>query len=469
MLGRKWVGNEVDADNGLIPEHIEILTRWVGFADPPSRVAKLSIARQGPVFVRRLELDGETDQLPQDCVMRLLEALSWPRVPELDVRLFDQSEGIQRHYGSMWTDDCPAHLVKVVFADGRIVTIRSESQHAWMLPMTISDSLHELDGVTFDPRLSRAIAALMPDEYLEKDRLNGRCGELEWDTEECRRESEGAGSVVIGNHPSLDASDDAGASTTLDTVRDEICRILRREESPAEIAAAEQLGRLSERLLKRVSLQDAQSLLARGANPGIADEHGQTALMLAASPPLDRDMFRLLVQSGADVDARRNDGFSGLHLACSGGMDDAAQEWVRAGADVQARGPGEATPLMLAATWPAIVRLLLAAGADVNAVDQDGHSALAYAILRQSWVKPSRQRDAMRTMVAAGADVNIRDREGITPLGHAQRVLRRVELEEEVVRAFQPDAGRSRGPGACELEMRMARSIVELMMAAGGR
>jgi ankyrin repeat protein len=191
--------------------------------------------------------------------------------------------------------------------------------------------------------------------------------------------------------------------------------------------------------------------------------------MLAASPPLNRDLFRLLVQSGADVDARRNDGFTGLHLSCSGGMDDAAEEWVRAGADVQARSPGEATPLMLAATWPAIVRLLLSAGADVNAFDQDGHTALVYAILRQSWVKPSQQRDAMRMMIAAEADVHVRDREGITPLGHAQRVLRRVELEEEVVRAFQPDAGRSSGPGACELEMRMALSIVELMIAAGGR
>lgn len=469
MRGEKWAGNEVDADNGLIPEHIEIFTRWVGFADPPSRVAKLSIARQGPVFVRRLEPDGETDQLPQDCVMRLLEALSWPRVPELDLRLFDQPEGLQRHYGSMWTDDSPAHLVKIVFADGRIVMIRTESQHAWMLPWTISDSLHELDEVTFDPRLSRAIAALMPDTYLEKDRLNGRCGELEWDTEECRRESEGVGRVVIGNHPSPDASDDAGASTTFDTVRNEVCRILQREESPAEIAAAEQSGWLSERLLKRVSLQDAQSLLARGANPSIADEHGQTALMLAASPPLDRGMFRLLVQSGADVDARRNDGFTGLHLACSGGMDDTAEEWVRAGADVQARGPKGATPLMLAAKWPAIVRLLLSAGADVHAIDQDGHTALAYAIILQSWVKPSRQLEALRTMLAAGADVNVRDREGITPLGHAQRALRRAELEQEVMRAFHPDARRSRGPDVCELDIRVSRSIVELIAAAGGR
>jgi hypothetical protein len=72
-------------------------------------------------------------------------------------------------------------------------------------------------------------------------------------------------------------------------------------------------------------------------------------------------------------------------------------------------------------------------------------------------------------MLAAGADVNIRDREGVTPLGHARRVLRRVELEQEVVRAFHPETPRKKGPGLCELEMRMARSIVELIAAAGGR
>ena len=70
-------------------------------------------------------------------------------------------------------------------------------------------------------------------------------------------------------------------------------------------------------------------------------------------------------------------------------------------------------------------------------------------------------------LIAAGADVNRRDREGVTPLRHARRVLARRALEQEVIRASNPDADFARG-----LDWdarRLAETVVGLIESAGGR
>jgi hypothetical protein len=188
-------------------------------------------------------------------------------------------------------------------------------------------------------------------------------------------------------------------------------------------------------LLKVIPLDEVHDLLQRGATPDIADDVGQTALMYAAFPPLDRELFRILVRAGGNLEARRKDGMTGLHLACAGGDAETAQEWISAGANVCATTPEGATPLMLAATWPRIVAALLNAGAEVNPVDQDGHSALVYATLKQHGLRSADQLQVIRMLIDAGADLNCRDHEGITPLGHAQRVLERTRLEKEVIQA----------------------------------
>jgi hypothetical protein len=446
-------------------ERIEIFSRWVGFADPPSHAAKLTLTPSGDRFHREQALAGTADELPAELVTALLAALSRDAVPALDPALFGVPEAVIRsHYSSLWTDDSPSHLVRIKVAGSRILTIRTEAQQAFMLPLRVTDPATGTELETFDPRLSQAIAALMPDAYLEKDRLAGRLGMLQQDVEEAtpQEEQPDAG-------PEPPPAEPFAAPTTPDTEESksfeaELIRILFGEESPAERREAEQAGRLSERLLRRNAPAEVRDLLARGADPSVADENGQTALMLAASPPLDRERFRLLVQAGADVEARRYDGCTGLHLACAGGMDDAAEEWARAGADIHARTPEGATPLMLAATWPEIVRLLLAAGADVNAADQDGHTPLVYAILKQSSVVAEGQLGAIRALIAAGADANRPDRQGVTPLEHARRALARVQLEEEVARAFDPEAELSFG-----LEWddrRLAEAIMGLLAAA---
>src|SRR5262249_50225882 len=99
---------------------IEIFSRWVGFAHPPSRSAKLMITKVGDYFVRRQALEAVSDDLSERVVSRLLRALARPAIRHLNPTIFDvPATVIERHYNSCWTDDCPSHLIRIVFRNGR--------------------------------------------------------------------------------------------------------------------------------------------------------------------------------------------------------------------------------------------------------------------------------------------------------------------------------------------------------------
>ncbi len=465
-------------------QQIEIFSHWVGFANPPSLSAKLTICNVGKKFLRQQALHSICDELPESAIARLIRTLGHSAIPHLDPTFFDAPAGvIDQHYNSCWTDDSPSHFIHIRCNHGRHITIRSESQHAFMLPLQITDSMAEVPYITFDPELSCALADLMPEGYLERDRLAGRLGMLEWDIKEAEREESGAvpemaytrdhyqqtSHVSVSPNESATApsepNDDLSGSTlSPENMEAEILRILFGEESEEDADKAELSGRLSERLLKRNSLETAKDLLARGADVSIADDVGQTALMHAAFPPFDRERFRLLVEAGADVEAQR-DGLTGLHLACAGGEAEAVVEWIQAKGNIGARSPDGATPLMLGATWPLIVRELLDHGAEVNAVDDDGHSGLVYAILRQSWVGADGQLEAIQAMIDAGAGVNLKDRAEVSPLSHARKIYAEACLEEEVILQFNPAADLTFG-----MEWnrrRLAEAVVDLLVSSG--
>src|SRR2546426_4750217 len=112
-----------------------------------------------------------------------------------------------------------------------------------------------------------------------------------------------------------------------------------------------------------------EQLLKAGADPNTALPEGETALMSAAGTG-NVAAIKALLAHGAGVNARESSkGQTALMWAAAEGHAAAVQLLIESGADVDARSKGKFTPLLFAVRRGAIdvVRVLLAAGVDVNA------------------------------------------------------------------------------------------------------
>jgi ankyrin repeat protein len=125
-----------------------------------------------------------------------------------------------------------------------------------------------------------------------------------------------------------------------------------------------------------------EALLAEGANPDEIDGAGGTALMAAAREG-HVDTMRILIKGGADVNRRdcRFTRWTPLVHAIHKRQDAAARLLLDSGAEVDASMHGGATALIFAAAYgeTAIVEELLSRGADPHRQTADGVTALVNA------------------------------------------------------------------------------------------
>jgi ankyrin repeat protein len=181
------------------------------------------------------------------------------------------------------------------------------------------------------------------------------------------------------------------------------------------------------------SAEAAGLLLEAGATVTPPLQGGQTLLM-HASRAGHGDVVRLLLQHGAAVDAAEEAlGETALMWAASEDHGDTVRALAAAGAAVNGRsrvmafsrpkfGDGKSarftvlprggwTALMYASRQnaPSAVRALLQAGADPNAVDPDGTTALTLAVINAHY-------DLAALLLELGADPNVGDSTGMTPL-----------------------------------------------------
>ncbi|HLK47739.1 MAG TPA: ankyrin repeat domain-containing protein [Bryobacteraceae bacterium] len=178
-------------------------------------------------------------------------------------------------------------------------------------------------------------------------------------------------------------------------------------------------------------LETARMLLTAGANASVANRLGVTPLSLAATNA-DATMIDALLKAGADAKAAQPDGQTVLMTAARTGNPAAVELLVVHGADVNAREStyGE-TPLMWAAAenHAAAAKVLIQHGADVNARSasldysqgQFGLEGVVTVLPRGRWTPlmyAARQGslDAVGVLAEAGADLNAADPDGATAL-----------------------------------------------------
>lgn len=161
-----------------------------------------------------------------------------------------------------------------------------------------------------------------------------------------------------------------------------------------------------------------RALLAAGASVNAKDGKGQTALMYAFQNVGQTDVS-LFTRAGASVNERDAKRWTPLMYAAFKYFADVEMKTlIDAGADVSAVNDEGQTPLMLAAQagHARAVRMLLENGmaGAVNARDKRGRTALMHVTRRYSYDEPSGA--VVRALVAAGADVKATDEEGRTAL-----------------------------------------------------
>jgi ankyrin repeat protein len=166
----------------------------------------------------------------------------------------------------------------------------------------------------------------------------------------------------------------------------------------------------------------AQLLMERGADVNEGHENHDTLLHLA-SYQLELELVRILVDHGANVNTKDNQGRAPFHRVSEAegfsGNDcfNVARLLMERGADVDAQDKFDVTPLHLAlqVLELKLVRILVDHGANVNLKNSHGWTPLHRLLRIEDYSDDDRFSLAQR-LIEHGADVNARDMCGTTPL-----------------------------------------------------
>lgn len=157
-----------------------------------------------------------------------------------------------------------------------------------------------------------------------------------------------------------------------------------------------------------------RELLRKGVKPDVQNARGETALAAAARGGNDA-VIDVLIAGGADVNGRTRHGDLPISLAAYAGFETTVRKLRAAGAVIDL--PKTWTPLIYAAAGghEAIIRYLLAQGADINAGSPNGTTALMMAV-REGRI------NMVELLLAQRADPNRRNDHGLSALDFARRI-----------------------------------------------
>jgi ankyrin repeat protein len=172
--------------------------------------------------------------------------------------------------------------------------------------------------------------------------------------------------------------------------------------------------------------------LARAFHRGeYADDARAPTVLIRAADVSNADVVRLLLDAGADANARESGGGTALLFAARRDTPEIALLLLDHGAKVNAADNGGTTPLMAAAVSEEIyrpfsftpvvnhrqkevVKLLLDRGAKVNAREKEFGWTALFLVARDGYS------DIVGLLLSRGADVNIKGKDGYTALRWAR-------------------------------------------------
>jgi ankyrin repeat protein len=180
---------------------------------------------------------------------------------------------------------------------------------------------------------------------------------------------------------------------------------------------------------RRGDVELAQVLLEHGAEIQARDRRGRTPILLA-SQSRHVELAQVLLEHGAETEARDIDGRTPILIASDKGHVVLVQLLLKHGAETEARDNDGCTLILLASDHGHVelVQLLLKHGAEIEARDNYGRTPLHLAL-------NNRRMELVQLLLKQGADTEARDDEEFNPFERAvfngQVEVARILLEHD--------------------------------------
>ena len=197
--------------------------------------------------------------------------------------------------------------------------------------------------------------------------------------------------------------------------------------------------------------------------------YGQTPLHAAAAASGQKDIVKLLLANGAEVDKTDPSGETAFHKASRSDQIVVMRLLIQRGADINKKDNEGNTPLLACCRMVRIrpIKYLITSNVNLNATNNNGENALLVVLKFKHYSRTTDNRSgaekAANYLIEAGIDIHCRDNDGLTPvfLAITWRMVSTVALLISRGANFlgRDDEGRSPSSGFMEARFRAEEQI----------
>ena len=208
-------------------------------------------------------------------------------------------------------------------------------------------------------------------------------------------------------------------------------------------------------------LDVAKLLVKAGAEVRATDNKGYTCLMCASYEGHTETVRYLVGLKDVDVNHISDDGRSALFSAVRKKHADVVEVLIDAGADIERKGNDGRSPLLVASSANLqIVKMLVKAGAGVRATSNEGTTCLIFATYRG-------HTETVRYLVGLPqVDVNRKNNKGLTAL-HCAANHNHADVMEVLIDAGADIEAKDDDTGSSPLHLSRGLDVVKLLVKAG--
>lgn len=220
-------------------------------------------------------------------------------------------------------------------------------------------------------------------------------------------------------------------------------------------------GNLSAALAPAVAMNPDPEVIRTLINAGADVKESAGGLLATTVRRGNLDIVRLLLSKGLNPNEEIG-GQTALMSAVLGGNSDIVSALIAAGAHLNAQDQQGQTALFKAVAWgkPNVLKQLLDAGADANLGDMSG----VLPILEATYKGDA---DMVAMLIKHGVKVNVEGRAGLTPLVEAAADGRQKIVQFLIARGADPNLATQDGSTAYDCAL--TRQIQSIVSAAGGK